>query len=114
MLTAIEDFIDTATEEQKELLFKLTDTVAEETKLVDKINGIYGSKKEGIYSEGGAVTLCENDEDAFLIAFKPKQELEKVREKIKGYMEKAIELGMGHLGLIQRNYEFYVKKPLPK
>ena len=114
MPTAIEDFMKTANEEQKNLLFKLSDTAEQEKKLVNKINRIYGSRKEGIYTEGGAVTVCEDDNDAFFIAFKPKEELKKVREQMKAYMEKAVELGMKHLGLIQRNYEFYVKEPLPK
>lgn len=114
MSTTIEDFMETATEEQKNLLFKLSETGEQEKKLVNKINGIYGATNKGVYAEGGALTVCEDGDDAFWISVKPREELKSVREQMKAYMKKAVKLGMKHLGLIQRHYESYVKEPLPK
>ena len=33
---------------------------------------------------------------------------------MKGYMQRAVQIGMGNLGIIERNYEGYVGKPLSK
>lgn len=113
MATTIEDFMETATNEQKELLFKFSETAEQEQKYAEEINRIYGSMKSGVYSSDDmSVTLCEDEDDARSISFKPRQELQRVREQMKNYMKKAVKLDMAHLGLIQRNYEHYVGEPL--
>ncbi len=113
MATTIEDFMKAASDEQKELLFKLSETVEQEQKYAEEVNRIYGSMRSGIYSlDGISVTLCEDEDDARVISFKPRQELQRVREQMKDYMKKAVELNMAHLGIIQRNYEHYVGEPL--
>lgn len=113
MLISIEDFIKSATKEQKELLFKLSETAKQEKKLEDEINYIYNSIKSGTYSQNGhSITVCEDKDDASVISMKPREKLKGVKEQMKAYMEKAVELGMEDLGLIQRNYEHYVGKSL--
>jgi len=114
MAIAIEDFMKTATAEQKDLLLKLGEAAKQEKKYVDKIKGIYDSIKSGVHSSDGCITLCEDEDDAMVISMRPRQELKRVREQVGTYMEKAVELGMGHLGIIQRNYEQYVGESLQK
>lgn len=102
MLT-VEDFMKTASEEQKDLLFKMSDVAEEENQLIKKLNNI----------QTNASNFGFDSEYVTIASVKPKQELKEVKEKMKTYMEKAIELGMKNLGIIQRNYEHYVGKPLP-
>ena len=69
MPISIEDFIKSATNEQKELLFKLSETAKQEKKLEDKINYIYNSIKSGTYSQNDhSITVCEDKDDAFVIS----------------------------------------------
>ena len=112
MPTSIESFMGTATNEQRELLFDMTRWAGYEKKYADEVKKIYDSIKSEVYSSDGAVTLCEDEDDARVISMGPRQKLKKVRDIMKEHMEKAVELGMGHLGVIQRNYENYVGKPL--
>ena len=113
MSTSIEGFMETATDKQKDLLLQLSETAEQEKKCADEVNRIYGSTESGVCSSGGAVIPCEDEDDATVISMRPRQELQRAREQMKEYMEKAVELGMGHLGMIQRNYEHYVGKPVP-
>ncbi len=112
MPTSIEDFMKVATEEQKDLLFKLSETAEQEKEYAGKVNRVYGSITRGVYQDSSGVTLCEDGEDAFVISAGLRLKLERVREQMKSYMIKAIDLRMGHLGIIQRNYEHYVGEPL--
>ena len=113
-MATIEDFMKTATDEQKDLLFKIGETAEQEKKFADKINRIYGSISSGVYSpDGVGITVCEDEDDAMVISWEPREELERVKGQIKEYMKKAVELGMSNLGIIQRNYEHYVGESLP-
>lgn len=113
MATSIENFMETATDEQRELLFDMTRWAEYEKKYSDEVNRICDSIKSGVYSSDGiSITLCEDKDDAMIISAEPRRKLKKVRELMKENMKKAVELGMEHLGIIQRNYEHYVGKPL--
>ncbi len=113
MVTAIEDFIKTATDEQKDLLFKVGEAAKQEKKYVDEINRIYGSIKSGVHSpDGFSITLCEDEDDAVVISMGPRRELKRVKEQMRTYMKEAVELGMEHLGIIQRHYEHYIGESL--
>ncbi len=114
MTTAIEDFMKAATDEQKDLLSKLSETAKQEKKYADEIDRISSSIKSGTYSpDGFSVTLCEDEDDAIVISMGPRYKLKRVREQMKIYMKEAVELGMSHLGIIQKNYENYVGESLP-
>lgn len=115
MSTEIDDFFKTATDEQKGLLKKIVETAEDENKLCDKINSIYNSiNRGGTYSpDGVSITVCEDKDDAKIISAKPKQELESIRTQIAEYMKQAVELGMGHLGIIKRRYKDYVGEEIP-
>jgi hypothetical protein len=115
MATTIEDFMKTATEEQKGLLCNISDAAEQEQKCADEVNRIYSSMRSGLYSpDGYGVTVCEDEDDAMVISAGPRQKLGDAKKHLKEYMIEAVKLGMGHLGFIQRNYEHYVGESLPK
>ncbi len=101
------------TPEQAETIKKLNEAATKELELSGKIRNIYNSIRFGYYSNGTSKTVCETPEDAIMLSFGPKRELEKVRKDIREYLEETVSLGLGHLNIIQRNYEIYVRKPLP-
>lgn len=113
MTTNIEDFMKNATDEQRELLFSLVETAEKEQNIVDKINRIYGSIQNEVYSPDGiGVTVCADEDDARVLSIGPMQELRIVKEQMRTYLKKAVELEMGHLGIIKNTYEHYVGKPI--
>jgi|GEM_PF-1898037 len=113
MACGIEEFVKTATKEQKDVLFKIFKLGEQEQKLANEVNKIRDSVKSGIYSDGYGITVCEDADDVAVISAGPREKLENVRREIKNYMLKAVKLGMGDLGFIERNYEHYVGEPLP-
>lgn len=110
MVIGIEEFLKTASVEQKQLLCDLADLADEERELCEKISKVYSSTNEGIYSNGEGITLCENADDANVICLGPKSELKVVRDKMVILLKKAVdELKMGDIGIIQRQYKNYVR-----
>lgn len=110
----LEEFLKNANDNQKELLFHLGEAAKKEDELCKKINSVFNSIKSGVYSpDGFGITVCEDEDDALIISAKDREELEKVKGMMKGYMIEAINLGMGNLGIIQRNYKEYVGKEIP-
>ncbi len=104
------EFFEIATLEQKELLSELCESAEKEAMILKKINTIYESVRNGVYSSCGTVTVCESVDDANIISLEPKEELEKVRKDIGALLKKAVdELHMGNVGIIQRQYKNYVK-----
>lgn len=111
MPIGLEEFLKTATQEQKQLLLDLHDLAEKEQKLAEKINKIHSSTNSwpGIYGDGITLTLCEDEDDANIISMEPKRELIKVRNKIAELLKKAVsDLKMGNVGIIQRQYKNYV------
>jgi len=111
MPIGLEEFLKTATQEQKVILFVLHDLAEKEHELANKINKIYSSANSwpGIYSDGETITLCEDEDDANIISIEPRRELIKVRNKIAELLKKAVnDLNMGDVGIIQRQYKNYV------
>jgi hypothetical protein len=110
---SIEEFYSIATDEQKKLLSDLYDLVQKEIELAKKINNIYKSIENGIYSTDEGITLCEDSDDANVISSGFKEELKDVRGNIGKLLNKAVkELSMGNVEMIQRqlvNYENSVK-----
>lgn len=111
MPIGIEEFLKSATPEQKQLLFDLGDLAKKEHDFAEKINRICScpGKGQGIYDDGMAVTLCESDDDVAIISAGPRRDLKEVRSKIVNLLKKAIkDIGMGDVGIIQRQYKNYV------
>lgn len=112
MVIGIEEFMKTAAPEQRQLLFDLSDLAEKEKDFADKINKIYSitNRWPGIYSDGKGITLCEDEDDANVISLGYKMELKEVRDKIVILLKKAVnELSMKDVGIIQRQYNNYVK-----
>ena len=110
MVIGIEEFLKTASAEQKKLLFDLADLAEKERELSEKINKIYSSVDKGIYSNGEGITVCENGDDANIISLGSKLELIDVRDNIAMLLKRAVnELKMGDVGMIQRQYKNYVQ-----
>ena len=109
MVIGIEEFMKTATSEQRQLLSNLSDLAEKEKNLAEKINKIYLGVNTGIYSDGKGITLCEDEDDANIISLKHKLELKEVRDDIVRLLKKAVsELDMKDVGIIQRQYKNYV------
>ncbi len=82
----------------------------EERKLCDKINAKMPTES-GVLPVDGGVTLCEDKDDWIVITLKERKELDEVTNKIKRELNKALDLGLGFLRLIQnqcKNYEIKV------
>ena len=66
-----------------------------EAQLQGKIGGIFASINDGIYQSNGAITVCENEDDARVISVGPRDNLRNIRNEIKRDLSRAIEdLGM--------------------
>ncbi len=105
-----EKLINSLSEEQRQILFTLTDLAEEEQKLVDEINARRPTPS-GILQIGGAITVCEDEDDWRVITMGLRQERRKVKEKIATNLNKALDSGLGFLGIIQRQCVNYDVKP---
>lgn len=121
MTKKIEEFIKTATKEQKDVLFKIHELGDQEQKLVETYNKKIESYqeiardanelKDGQYAK----IIREDAHDSTLIkTVDEREKLQNVRNEIKDYVIKAVKLGMADVGFIERNYEHYVGEPIPK
>lgn len=101
-----EDLLDSLSEEQKQILHKLNNLSEQEKQLVDEINS-RRPNKSGILVDGGAVIVCEDEDDWKVITMKSRLELKEVREKIAQNLNEALNSGLAHLGIIQRQCANY-------
>jgi len=115
MTVSIDDFIPTATEEQKQVLFNLALLAERENEICKKYNEKIKpysemAKKENPWKDGQYAKIIQEDAGDFaLLATKEERdELKRIREKMKTLYMKAVEIGMKDLGIIQRYYENYV------
>jgi len=110
MVITIEQFIQTATDEQKEILFKLYNLAMKERELSHKINTVYINLPNIMEVEKNAITICEDRDDSDVITIGLKKELQDIRSQMSNILIKAVnELGMSDVGIIQRQYKNYVK-----
>lgn len=110
---SIEEFFKIATMEQKDLLSDIYNNVQEEVEITKKINDIYKSIDQGLYSSDKGITICESEDDANVISLKLKEDLQTVRTRIGRLLKKAVnELKMENVGIIQRQYGNYVTESI--
>jgi len=121
MTISVDDFMKSATDEQQELLFELADLAKEEEKAADAYN-----KKIKPYQEMARnanpmrdrqyTKIIQEDAGDFaaIAAHKEREKLNGITEKMGNLHIKAVEIGMGNLGIIQRTYEHYVGEPIPE
>lgn len=102
-------FIQTASKEQMDIIFALSDLGEEESRLAKKINAILESaKKDGICRVGEGITICESDDDIAIITSEDREKLNSVRKQMAALLKNAHdEMGMQNVGIIQRQYENY-------
>lgn len=106
-----EELIKSFSEEQKNILTTLANLAEEEKKLVDKINSMRPTPDGVLVLPGPALTVCEDEDDWRVITMKERLELKGVREKIATNLNKALDSGLGYLGLIQRQCANYGVTP---
>lgn len=96
-----EELMDSLSWNQGSILTSLANLAKEEQKLIDEINA-FAPTSSGVLVIGGAVTLCEDEDDWKVITMRQREDLRRVREKMNEALNKALDQGMGCLGLIQR------------
>ncbi|MBW3005095.1 hypothetical protein KY310_04655 [Candidatus Woesearchaeota archaeon] len=113
---SVDEFMKTATANQKDLLNKIMVAATKEQDLAKEVNAVYAAAKPGgLHSPDGiSLTVCEDEDDAKIVSLGSRMKLEETRAQIKRYMQEAVKIGMGHLGIINRNYEHYVGAPIPE
>lgn len=110
MTIDLEEFLETASADQKKLLLDLQDLAEKERELSEKINKIFKSVNVGVYSNNAGITLCEDIDDIAAISAGPREELRIIKNQIAYLLKKAVEeLEMGDVGIIQRQYKNYVR-----
>jgi hypothetical protein len=112
---ALEDFLKIATPEQHELLIdigiKMADAADREERLWKEIEKhqdratSYDNLKIGHEYEHMALRESAESLD---------RKMDKLRAEIAGYLQTLVDNGMANLGIVQRQYESYTGKKLPK
>lgn len=118
----VDDFIKTATEKQKAVLFELSDLAEQEKNLVDAYNKKVAphiadaSNASELIDGQGAQSIREDAGFyAHLATLDEQGKLKEVRAKMKSLLVSTVnDYGMANLGIVQRQYQNYVGKPLPK
>lgn len=105
------ELVNSLPEEQKKILFLLADLAGEEGELVKKINALKPSHPDGVVAIGGGVAPCEDEDDWMVITMDLREKRTRVREDIKAGLSEALDVGLGHLGIIQRQCANYGVKP---
>ncbi len=119
MTKRIEEFIKTASKEQKSVLFKIHELGEQEQKLVEAYNKKIEPHQKAIrdtneLKDGQYAKIIREDANdlALITTFDEREKLQNIRNEIKKYVMKAVELGMEDVGFIERNYEHYVGETL--
>ena len=119
MVVSIEDFMEKATKDQKQVLFELAELSKQENATCEKYNKKiepYSKMAEGAdpMKDGQYAKIIREDaEDLALLTTKEERdELKRIRGEMKVLYIKAVEIGMDDLGIIQRHYENYVGEPM--
>jgi hypothetical protein len=100
------ELLDSLAPKQLQILSGLGDLAKEEKRLCDKINARRPTKS-GILIDQGAIMLCEDEDDWKVNTLAFRHQLIEVRGKIKQILEQALDSGLAHLGLIQRQCANY-------
>lgn len=106
-----EEILGALSEEQKEVLSNLASLAQEEHRLAEKINSMRPTPSGILVLPGPALTVCENEDDWKVITIKERCQLKEIKGKIAGNLSKALDLGLGYLGLIQRQCANYGVNP---
>lgn len=121
-MTTVEDFLKTATSEQKETLCRLAEVADQENNAIQAYNRKVEPHQriaEGAdeMRDGQYAKIIREDagDFALMATVQERRQIKDAKDEMKGLLIKAVkEQGMGHLGIIQRQYEHYVGEPIPK
>ena len=106
-----EELRESLSKEEYVILSTLFNLAEEEKRLNDAINSKRPTPSGTLVMPGGALTVCEDEDDWRVITMKERLELKGVRAKITAALDKALDSGLGYLGLIQRQCANYGVKP---
>jgi len=81
-------------EKRVDIINKLEGLVGNEGRLNRRIQDVYDSAKHGGFIEGGAISLVEDEDDAFWVSLGARDRLKQTRCEVKRYLGRAVELGM--------------------
>jgi len=114
MAALTKDVLKSLSSEQKQNLAKLSELAEKEKHVYEKAQTLFN---KGAYSEDGglSITPCEDLDDFHVINMckSPEKqhpiyrEMKEVKGQIRETLGKSLELGLGHLGLIQRQCKNY-------
>ena len=121
MTISIDNFMKNASDEQKDLFFDLVDLGKKENEVCQA----YNKKIDPYLKEANRANPVDDmqyeniiKEDmndlALLATIEERKELKNIRKDMKKLYLNAINLEMGTVGIIERNYEHYVGKKIPK
>ena len=113
MAITIEEFIKTASDEQKRLFGELYDISEQSKNLQEHIQKVYlhlGADINRTYTFLPCGRL--EDEAARMLTLQARAELIDFDVRLKELFIKGVDIGMGELGIIQRNYEAIVGEKL--
>lgn len=102
-----EELLNSLSEEQKQTLIKLTDLAKKEQELAREINARKPTSSGVLRLPNGSVVPCEDEDDWKVITMGLRSELKRVLEEIAQNLNKALNCGLAHLGIIQRQCTNY-------
>lgn len=109
-ITLSEEVMDSLSWKQGQILSTLAFTAEKEQRLINEINAL-APTPSGVLIVGGALTLCEDDDDWKVITMNQRIELKRVRDEMNAALSEALDCGLGCLGLIQRQCPNYGVTP---
>lgn len=115
MSITLKEFLSTASPEQAEVIEKIRNYGKREAELCNYINGMAEAvtSGRGYTSDGVSLIPCADEDDFRVWTGSQRTQLDTVRKQISGLFQRSVELGMGNLGFVQRNYEHYVGESIP-
>lgn len=112
MAAITEELLKSLSPEQQNNLTRLAELADKEKQAYEKADRLF---ERGSYSEDGCIVPCEDWDDFTVInAFAPPEkqhpiyrEIMETKGQIKQTLRESINLGLGYLGLVQRQCENY-------
>jgi len=101
------EVVNSLSGEQKQILVKLSGLIEQEQKLIDEIDARRPTPSGILQLPGGSITVCEDEDDWKIITGGLRLKLKKIREEIVHTLYQALDYGLGHLGIIQKQCAKY-------
>ena len=105
-----EEMVNSLSGEQKQILINLDRLVKEEQRLIDEIESRRPTPS-GIVRLPEGITVCEDEDDWRVITARSRLNLKRIREEIVQTLKKALNCGLAHLEVIQKQCANYGINP---